>query len=218
MTPKICVFAKPPRAGLVKTRLAAELGETRAAELAAAFLRDTWSFVTGVPWAEAVLATSEPHAREWVFLPNERVEPQGDGTLGERIERVLRRALAAAPFAIALGADTPGLPPSFLALARARLEVSRAVIGPCDDGGFYLLGLCGCPEGLLEGVPWSSAETYAATLERLRAFGLEPALLPTWFDVDTPADLERLRELLASGRANAPHTARVLGIRTSVAC
>jgi glycosyltransferase A (GT-A) superfamily protein (DUF2064 family) len=63
---------------------------------------------------------------------------------------------------------------------------------------------------LLRELPWSAADTFARTCERLRARGLSVAILPGWFDVDRPADLSRLRRLLAGGRIHAPHTLRAL--------
>ncbi len=200
----ICIFAKPPVAGQVKTRLAAALGSERAAELARAFLDDTISAVQALPWAQPALATTEIVESGLPLLL------QGEGDLGERIERVLRAALQVAPPAIAIGADAPALPRRFLEAARAALDRADAVVGPAEDGGFYLLGLRLCPEGLLAGLPWSASDTFTRTVERLRARGLRVEVLERWFDVDRAEDLERLRALLRSGEIDAPRTARLL--------
>jgi rSAM/selenodomain-associated transferase 1 len=200
----ICIFAKPPVAGKVKTRLAAVLGDGRAAALASAFLQDTIASVQSLPWARAVLASTEAVESK---LP---VLLQGEGDLGARIEHVLRAALRLAPSAAAIGADAPALPNRLLEAARAALDREDAVLGPAEDGGFYLLGLRSCPEGLLAGLPWSDSETCARTLERLQARGLRVELLEPWFDVDRIEDLERLRAALLSGEIIAPHTAQLL--------
>jgi rSAM/selenodomain-associated transferase 1 len=200
----ICIFAKPPVAGRVKTRLAAVVGRERAAELARAFLEDTISAVRSLPWAQPALATTETVESD---LP---VLLQGEGDLGARIERVLRAALQLAPFAIAIGADSPALPRRLLEAGRVALERADAVIGPAEDGGFYLLGLRRCPEGLLAGLPWSASDTFQRTLERLRARGLRTEILEPWFDVDRAEDLDRLRALLRSGEIEAPRTASLL--------
>jgi uncharacterized protein len=200
----ICIFAKPPVAGQVKTRLAAALGPERAAELARAFLDDTIAAVTALPWARAALATTEPVQ---TALP---VLLQGEGDLGARIERVLRTALQRAPLTIAIGSDAPALPARFLEAARAALQDADAVVGPADDGGFYLLGVRVCPEGLLADLPWSSSDTFTRTIERLRARGLRAHVLDPWFDVDRVEDLDRLRAALRSGEIVAPRTARLL--------
>lgn len=209
----VCVFAKPPVAGQVKTRLAEALGEAVAAELAAAFFADTWARVRALPWARPVLATARERRPEGLACgPEAEVWAQGEGGLGERLERVLRRALERGPWAMALGADTPGLPAHLLEAARERLAAGAdAVLGPADDGGFYLLALRRCPPGLLaHGLPWSAADTCQRTRERLEAHGLRTELLAPWFDVDTEADLDRLAALLARGEVRAPCTWEVL--------
>jgi uncharacterized protein len=206
----LCVFAKPPRAGQVKTRLAAAVGREEAAALAQAFLEDTWSAASALPWARAILATTDPSCVDRAPWRRARVWPQGGGDLGERMESVLRRALRETPVALAIGTDTPGLPPALLSEARLALRRADAVLGPCEDGGFYLLGLRRCPPGLLRGLPWSAADTFQRTAARLRDRGLATAVISPWFDVDRPADLDCLRALVARGELRAPRTARAL--------
>lgn len=201
----VCVFVKPPRAGASKTRLAESVGPESAAELAAAFFHDTWSAVEASTGFHSVVATTE---LGWCAsrVPPERVWLQGAGDLGARLEQVMRRALGAHARAIAIGADSPGLPPSLLRAAERALKSYDAVLGPALDGGFYLLGLRRCPGGLLRGVPWSTRETAARTLQQLRAAGLSTKVLPRWFDVDEATDLQRLAALLFAGRVHAPKT------------
>jgi hypothetical protein len=81
------------------------------------------------------------------------------------------------------------------------------VLGPCEDGGFYLIGLRSCPAGLLADLPWSAPSTFQRTIDRLRSAGLSIAVLPPWFDIDTPDDLRRLERLLELGELSAPTTA-----------
>lgn len=199
----ICIFAKPPVAGQVKTRLALP---GRAAELARAFLIDTHESIVELGWAQPIVASTGALDAGLRARLAPTVWPQGDGDLGARLERVLRRALEEAPAAIAIGADSPGIPRSRHDEARAALATNDAVIGPADDGGFYLLGLTRCPEGLLRDLPWSSPDTFDATVARLRAHGLSVAILEPWFDVDHPDDLERLRRVLAARPGAAPAT------------
>jgi glycosyltransferase A (GT-A) superfamily protein (DUF2064 family) len=97
-----------------------------------------------------------------------------------------------------------------LEAGRDALGRADAVIGPADDGGFYLLGLRTCPERLLAGLPWSAPDTFARTIERLRERGLRVEVLERWFDVDRPEDLDRLRALIQRGEIHAPSTARLL--------
>lgn len=114
------------------------------------------------------------------------------------------------PGAIALGADTPGLPGELLDRACAALTSADAAIGPTEDGGFYLLALRRCPEGLLSKLPWSHPDTFTATLARLHECGMNTVVLDPWFDIDRPADLHRLHALLRSRVLNAPETLHTL--------
>ncbi len=157
-------------------------------------LVDVWQVVLSCERVRPVLAAAAqdnfpvavPDANHWL---------QGHGDLGERIERILRRGLEQAPAAIAVGADSPLLTPAHLGSAMAALDDYDAVIGPCLDGGFYLLGLRECPPGLLANIPWSSSETAPAVIDRITRRGWRLACLETLFDVDTPEDLMRLADL-----------------------
>jgi rSAM/selenodomain-associated transferase 1 len=205
----VCVFAKPSRPGLVKTRLAPRVGAEGAARLARAFLEDTWRALGALRWARRILATTEIDGSEPVVRGGQ-VWLQGTGDLGDRLARVLRRALRSSAGAIALGSDSPGLPRMLLEQARAQLRSHDAVLGPCADGGFYLLGLSRCPPGLLRGLRWSAPDTFERTRARLEERGLTTAVLPPWFDVDRPGDLARLSRLISRRAVTAPRTARVL--------
>jgi hypothetical protein len=211
----VCVFAKSPVPGEVKTRLAASVGCAPAAALAGAFLADTWTLVSGRRWADPVIASTGMIPAG--IAPGATVWMQGEGTLDERIERVMTYALSRRRGAIALGADSPGLPVEVLDEAAARVARGEAVIGPADDGGFYLLGLPRFPPGLLTGVPWSSELTCGAVLRRLSDHGMNTAMLPRWFDVDRGEDLPRLKSLLASSPDRAPRTAAALAAMAAAA-
>ncbi len=155
--------------------------------------------------------TTEPAAPEWRAAGIGAAWPQAEGDLGARLENALGRALGGgAAAAIAIGTDSPGLPAERLDAARTALDDADAVLGPAADGGFYLIGLRSCPVGLLADLPWSSGETFDRTRERLIARGLRVEVLPAWFDVDQPEDLESLRSRLDRGELVAPATARAL--------
>ncbi|WP_224241788.1 TIGR04282 family arsenosugar biosynthesis glycosyltransferase [Hyalangium gracile] len=205
----LCVFAKPPRAGDSKTRLAPAVGAEGAASLARAFLADTWATVTRLPWARPVIASTGPWPEGLLPAPIE-VWQQGGGDLGARMETILHRGMQVCPAVMALGADSPGLPRACLEAAHAALADADAVFGPSEDGGFYLLGLRRLPVGALANLPWSQAETLARTEERLKSLGLTVARVEPFFDVDVPADLERLETELGAGRLQAPATAEAL--------
>ncbi len=205
----IAVFAKPPIPGAVKTRLAASIGATAAAALAQAFFEDTWSALGRLSGVRLVLAATEPSLDAYGLSEGE-VWLQGEGDLGARMERIALRALLVAPWFLALGADSPGLPGSVIEAARAALVHHDAVLGPADDGGYYLLGLRRVEPGLLEGLPWSAPDTFAATSARLSERGYSYATVQPWFDVDELGGLRRLAAELASEAVVAPRTAAAL--------
>jgi uncharacterized protein len=206
----VCVFAKPPRPGEVKTRLAERVGDAAAADLARAFLGDTWETLSGLPSTRIVLATTGGSAEDHGLADAVEMWLQGEGDLGARLERVLQRALGEAPVALAIGADSPGLPLRHVVAAEQALGGADAVLGPSDDGGFYLVGLRSCPVGLFAGLPWSRPETCAATRSRFEERGLRVRMLEPFFDVDHFEDLARLDCAIEAGEIAAPRTRRVL--------
>lgn len=201
----VCVFAKPPEPGNVKTRLIPELGREGAAELAAAMFLDTWHTLSSTPGVRPILATVSSGVFP-VAIGSRDVWLQGDGDLGARIERILRRSLADAAAAIVVGADSPCLATGHLHAAMRALEDHDAVIGRTMDGGFYLLGVRRCSEGLLSCIPWSTCETAELTAQRLRCRNLEVHELVPLFDVDLPEDLPFLARYLLKDPAAAPAT------------
>ncbi|MBI1955733.1 MAG: TIGR04282 family arsenosugar biosynthesis glycosyltransferase [Acidobacteria bacterium] len=205
----VCIFVKPFVAGQVKTRLIPLLGAEGAAEIAGAMFQDTRAIVRRVPWAHEIVASPAP-LPETLADKNGSVWLQGDGNLGIRLERILRRALSCSDMAIAIGSDSPGLPLQRFEEAHNLLQMNDAVLGPCEDGGFYLVGLRRCPPSLFDGIGWSQQDTLSQTIARLQESGLKISLLEPWFDVDRPDDLDRLRSLIASGQLAAPHTAEAL--------
>jgi len=206
----VCIFAKPPEPGRVNTRLAPALGDAGAASLARAFLEDTLALVTGTPWARPLLATTGPMPDDLAHARDVERWDQGDGDLGDRMERVLRRALEAHPAAIALGVDAPTLDRTTLDRIREAVDTHDAAIGPTPDGGYYTLALRRCEEGLLRGLPWSAPTTRARTRAQLERHGYSVAILDERFDVDEPADLDRLIDALRRSPHLAPHTRAAL--------
>ena len=192
----VCIFAKPPEAPEVKTRLIPALGAHGAAELASAMLQDAWHTVSSCTGVRPVLATTRlgrfPILAAAADVGPQDIWLQGEGDLGQRIERILIRGLNDASAAMAVGADSPTLTAAHLQCALDGLVGHEAVLGPCPDGGFYLIALRRCMPGLLASLPWSTPETLRAVKQRLQAHGFSIAELQPLFDVDTPADLKEL--------------------------
>ena len=116
--------------------------------------------------------------------------PQADGDLGMRMMNAFARAFAdGAGRVVIVGSDLPRISAPLLRRAFHVLDAHPAVIGPARDGGYYLLGLRKMAGGIFDGIAWSTPRVLAATLERFRAAGIDPAVLEELADVDTVDDL-----------------------------
>lgn len=193
----VVVMVKEPRPGKVKTRLGRDIGHVDAAwwfrRQTACLLREIrdrrWRLVLAVSPDREGLAS-----RVW---PDDLSRiPQGTGNIGERMRRVFR-ALPPGPVVI-VGADIPGITRACVAEAFRALGRAPAVIGPAEDGGYWLVGLrrtCGVSPRLFEGVRWSGEHARQDTIETLPAPVIE---VETLRDVDTAEDLAYLKRLRIS--------------------
>jgi rSAM/selenodomain-associated transferase 1 len=209
----IAVMAKAPVPGQVKTRLVPPLTQEEAAELYRCLLLDKISQVGTLSGIDPVLAYTPPEARtQMVSLApqNFTLILQSGSDLGDRLHCLSATLLEQShPGVIIIDSDTPTLPPTFLLDALDRLQNGSTdlVLGPAEDGGYYLIGLKRPCRSLFDDIPWSSGAVLTETLRRASAQRLKVATLPSWFDVDTPNDLVRLRnDLATNGHLLAPHT------------
>lgn len=210
------VMARAPHEGRCKTRLARAIGAAGAARLYEAMLLDTLDLLTAaklaVPTRYVVLAAPEHDGaavlRRLSPAPWEIVVQRGED-LGERLANALQELAAPQNLVCLVSSDSPTLPPDALApLALPRAE-NGVVAGPCEDGGYYLIGTMAPDAGLFEAIPWSTSEVMDATRRACAALARPLDELPIGYDIDEPADLERLsRDTRATGRA--PRTARAL--------
>jgi rSAM/selenodomain-associated transferase 1 len=211
-------MAKAPRPGKVKTRLSPPLAPEQAAALNICFIRDTAENIQQV--AEASngrgIVAYTPVGDEAAFdhlLPADfqLIGQRGDG-FGERLLSVAEDLLACGFTSVCLiDSDSPTMPQAALLQAVALLERpgDRVVLGGSDDGGYYLLGVKQLHRRLFQQIDWSTERVLTQTLERAAEIGLKAEMLPTWFDVDDAATLERLRrELLAVPGEGAGYDAR----------
>lgn len=126
---------------------------------------------------------------------------QHGANLGERLESAFRQLLRDHGHAVIIGTDSPTLPGRILRQALGELPLCDAVLGPCPDGGFYLIGLRRMAGGLFTGVPWGSGRAFRDMHANLVAHGFSCAILEISADVDRPEDVERLKIELAGSRA-----------------
>jgi uncharacterized protein len=212
LKPAVAVMAKVPGATRVKSRLHRSLTVCEATELYRCFLLDRLDALVGLAEIAPVVAFTPPSARARMAElapPGFRLIPQRGTDLGARLSNLLRGLLRDGhPGAIAIDSDSPTLPMDYVVEGARVLEQDAAdlVLGPCDDGGYYFVGLRAHQPQLFTGIPWSTAEVFQLTLTKARRLGLRLHLLPPWFDVDTESDLRRLHEQMVAAGAGPPRT------------
>ena len=226
----VVVFLKYPEVGRVKTRLAAAVGGVAAAEIyrelvgrtlaavgewlggepEAGAKRHVWIYCTPGDRVEATQSWLRRAVLGWKRLPQWVVQPEGD--LGGRLGTVFDDGFAAGFSSVcAIGTDCPALSAEFLAAAAALLCRHPGVIGPTEDGGYYLIGLNSPRPEIFRNIPWSSPETRSATVAAARLAGWELACLPVLSDVDTHTDWVRWRK--AEGAKDSKKSAAGRGNR-----
>lgn len=204
----LAVMTKAPQAGRVKTRLTPPLSPEEAAALNICFLRDTAaaiSLITSETNAQGV-AVYTPVGAEAAYigiLPNDFVlVPQRGNGFGDRLSAATQDLLRLGFDSLCLiDSDSPTVPEKAFAQAvdfLARGEDS-VVLGPSDDGGYYLIGLKKLHPRLFEAIDWSTERVLEQTIAAAHEMSLQVHLLPTWYDVDDRSTLSRLcHEFFAS--------------------
>ncbi len=198
MTVALGVMAKAPVAGHCKTRLCPPLTAVQAAALHEALLRDTLDAVGALHGVTPVLFAAPEHRGVetlQALFPSWTVVAQAGADLGARMEHALGELLHRAPVALIIGADAPDAPMQDALDAAAWLTADaahRAVMGPSDDGGYWLVGLATLQPALFRNIPWSTATVAAATRLAAQAAGVGLLEVGVALDVD---DLAALRAL-----------------------
>src|SRR2546422_762324 len=189
----IAILAKAPIPGLVKTRLAASLGLEGAARLQERLIVRTLETACAAATGPVRLwaVPDESHFRELAARFHVDLAAQPDADLGAR----MLAAFAATAPALVIGTDCPALEASHLRKAADVLrDGSDAVIVPAEDGGYVLIGLRRPQPGLFASMQWGVPGVMEETRGRARRLGLAVRELAPLWDVDVPADLERMRE------------------------
>jgi rSAM/selenodomain-associated transferase 1 len=222
----LAVMTKEPRAGQVKTRLVPPLSPEEAAQLNVCFLRDTADAIAEacgtIARGVGVYTPIGAEAAYIDILPGDfDLLPQRGDEFGERLAFAMEDLFRCGFVSVCLiDSDSPTVSADVYADAVEMLSKAgdRVVLGPSEDGGYYLIGLKKNRRELFERINWSTERVLDQTKERARELNLDVYLLPTGYDVDDAATLHRLCDELLSDksvRAVAPNTRTFLAALTA---
>ena len=213
----LVIMARYPQAGTTKTRLARTIGDEETVGLYQAFLTDlAWKFAgqtCDLHWAytpievdyQSFIATLAPS-----FIQHMHCFPQQGAEFGSRLHNVFRWTCDRGyQRTIVIGSDSPHISLNIVAQARKALDEADVVLGPADDGGYYLIAMRR-PYDVFRGIPMSTSVVAQMTIELAESQGLKVYTLENLFDVDELPDLLRLAQLLEADSSLAPATASCL--------
>ncbi len=211
----LIVVAKHPAPNYTKTRLSPPLSPEQAAELYECLLRDTLDLIRRVPNVQPVIAylPDEAHAYFARLAPDFDLIRQAGDDLGARLDNALTQYLRDGYERVAImNSDGPTLPvENLIAAFDALTDHTDVVLGPSDDGGYYLIGLKQPAPRLLREVHMSTPQVTTDTLALAKEENLRVIMLPTWYDVDDAESLSRLAAELSDAPPHvAPHTRALL--------
>jgi len=210
MRRSLVLVGKAPLPGAAKTRLGPPVA---AAALYRAFLLDTLDLARQLGWQRTTIVHPRGDDAELRSLC-EGVQLLEQNTSG--LEDALKCAFTCHfregfERVVLIGSDSPTLPVDVIVEAEAALADHDVVLGPTRDGGYYLIGMRQPHLGLFEDVDWSTSRVFAQTLRKAQRLGLQVHEVGEWYDVDEPADLDRLRdELTRLPESVAPNTRATL--------
>ncbi|GAC1360434.1 MAG: TIGR04282 family arsenosugar biosynthesis glycosyltransferase [Ktedonobacteraceae bacterium] len=213
----LVVMARYPELGKTKTRLARTLGDTKTLGLYHAFLGDIaqrhagqaytlcWAYTPAAVAYQEMVATLAPE-----HTATMRCFPQQGAEFGTRIHHAFHWTQKQGfTYTILIGSDSPQISREIIATARQALDEVDVVLGPSDDGGYYLLGMRGAHD-VFSGIPMSTNVVTQMTIDAAQRQGLTVRLIDQLFDVDELSDLVRLAHLLTVDHTLAPVTAAYL--------
>jgi rSAM/selenodomain-associated transferase 1 len=215
----LIVVAKQPMPGKTKTRLSPPLQPEQASDLYECLLKDTLDLIRTVKQVQPVIAFLPTRAKGYFqqLAPDFDLIPQEGTDLGARLDNAISTYLSRGyERVVIMNSDGPTLPLDYLAQAFAALESGRdVVLGPCDDGGYYLIGVKQAVPRLLRDVQMSTSTVTADTIALAIEQNLRVHLLPAWYDVDNATSLLRLvREVQDSDQRVAIHTRRFIKLHS----
>jgi rSAM/selenodomain-associated transferase 2/rSAM/selenodomain-associated transferase 1 len=191
----LIIFTRYPAPGATKTRMMPLLGASGAADLQKRMTEHTLNTAeahrkaSGCGISVYYTGAERRLMSDWIGDEAALIE-QADGDLGKKIDTAFRDFVSEHPAGtVIIGIDSPGITPEILTRAFNCLKRSDMVLGPARDGGYYLIGLNSCPDGLFNGIEWGSERTREQTMRRAAELGLSTELLDELDDIDEPDDI-----------------------------
>ncbi len=205
------IFAKYWQPGKVKTRLGQSIGNAAAADIYRLMLEVLTERLRQVADVNTIVYAPRERRSEFEELSQGEwhLEAQSDGDLGHRLSDFVKRAIARNEDqrVVLVGSDAPELTPKLVRHALDLLDQSSVVLGPSDDGGYYLIAMRGL-QPVFDGIPWSTPEVFDATVGRLQQCNIPWAQLPVHQDIDTVFNLGDW--ILRMQQSKRPETVRLL--------
>lgn len=207
----LAIMAKAPRPGHVKTRLSLMCPSTLVIQLYRALIEDTIALGRTVGASIAIVCPPDDADEITAWLPSDlRVVPQRGKGLADGLASAFEILCEPPRPVIAFNGDSPHLAPSVLEFAFSALADHDVVLGPCEDGGYFLVGATQTHAGLFDPQAMGTGSALDALISQTRRLGLSSAVTAGHYDVDTLADLARLAHELATRPERAPRTAVLL--------
>ena len=188
----LIVFVKAPVPGNVKTRLAAEIGEQ---EATAAYRRIVETLMGEIGGTGNIALTYAPEGggpmiTDWLGS-HYSYAPQTNGDLGSRMSNAFQQAFdAGSKKVLLIGSDCPYIAMSDLDAATLALDANDVVIGPANDGGYWLIGMKSPHPDLFTDIPWSTESVLERTMQICLNSNLTVHQLARKTDIDSAAEWE----------------------------
>lgn len=204
---RLIIFVKAPRAGFVKTRLAALIGADTALETYQTLVEVLLHSLRSIPEVQLCFTPADAADEIAPWLRDGwTTASQADGGLGKRMHSAIADGLCGARRVIIIGSDCPYVTPADIEKASEKLKDHDIVVGPANDGGYWLIGMNSAHPEVFEGINWSTESVLSETIDAAERAGCRLAKVRALSDIDTVPDLMRFHEWHLLNQPEPPAT------------
>ena len=188
----LCIMFRIPEYGNVKQRLAAQIGHNEALNAYASMLHETINNVSRLKGIDIYGFYEGRASQQANLLQGFETLPQQGKDLGEKMLNAVNLLFKKGySKVILIGSDSPDMPVSFVSEAFVQLDSHELVIGPSNDGGYYLIGMNSPIDSVFKGIQWGQSNVLQETISIAESEGIKYFLLPEWYDIDDLDSLKR---------------------------